>query len=223
MGARTSPPTGQLALPFEPTTLPSENGASGAAAPAEGGPRTTADGPALAVGDTRLLLDVRVNRRLQRTYRWRIQGDRLIVERPARVDERDVQLTLETIRERAAAYLQRTTADTDEVLLERARRLLRRYFPERPVLRAVSWSPRQHQRHGSCTSGAGVIRVAAHLQGYPDWVLDYVLVHELAHLLFPNHSDAFWDTVNRYPLAERARGFLIACDLGHAADGGEEY
>src|SRR5262249_47960250 len=132
MGARTSPPTGQLALPFEPTTPPSENGTSGAT-PAEGEPRTSADGPALVVGDARLLLDVRVNRRLQRTYRWRIQGDRLIVERPARVDERDVQLTLETIRERAAAYLQRTTADTDAVLLERARRLLRRYFPERPV------------------------------------------------------------------------------------------
>src|SRR3954452_14397231 len=222
MGARTSRATGQLALPFDPTTLPAENGASGAP-PTGDEPRAKTDGPALAVGDARLLLEVRVNRRLQRTYRWRIQGDRLIVERPARVDERDVQLTLETIRERAAAYLQRTTADTDEVLMERARRLLRRYFPERPVLRAVSWSPRQHQRHGSCTSGAGVIRVAAHLQGYPDWVLDYMLVHALAHLLYPNHSDAFWDTVNRYPLAERARGFLIACDLGHAADGGEEY
>jgi predicted metal-dependent hydrolase len=211
-----------MALPFDATAAPSADGASGAP-PAEDGRQAAAAGPAVAVGDARLLLDVRVNRRLQRTYRWRIQGDRLIVERPARVDERDVQLTLETIRERAAAYLRRTTADTDEALLERARRLLRRYFPERPVLRAVSWSPRQHQRHGSCTSGAGVIRVAAHLQGYPDWVLDYVLVHELAHLLFPNHSDAFWDTVNRYPLAERARGFLIACDLGHAADGGEEY
>jgi predicted metal-dependent hydrolase len=166
---------------------------------------------------------VRVNGRLQRTYRWRIQGDRLIVERPARVSDRDVQVTLETIRERAAAYLRRTTVDADQALMERARRLMRRYFPERPVLRSVSWSARQQQRHGSCTSGAGVIRISDRLKQYPDWVLDYVLVHEIAHLLHPNHSDAFWDTVSRYPLAERARGFLIACDLGLAADGAEEY
>ncbi len=232
MGARTSRPAGQLGLPFDVPPAPAASDA-----PAELAPTPLSDGasaphaaallPAApdepAVGEARLVLDVRINGRLQRTYRWRIQGDRLIVERPARVSDRDVQVTLETIRERAAAYLRRTTVDADRALVERARRLMRRYFPERPVLRSVSWSTRQQQRHGSCTSGTGVIRIAERLKRYPDWVLDYVLVHEIAHLVHPNHSDAFWDAVNRYPLAERARGFLIACDLGLAAQGGEEY
>ncbi len=176
-----------------------------------------ADEPPLAANQ--LVLEVRVNRRLHRTFRWRIAGDRLIVERPAYANERDVQATLEVIRERATAYLRRQTAHTDASLLARARQLLARYFPERPVLRSVSWSTRQHKRHGSCSSGSGVIRLAAHLRRYPLWVLDYVLVHELAHLLHPDHSPAFWAVVNRYPLAERARGFLLACDLGFAADG----
>jgi predicted metal-dependent hydrolase len=165
---------------------------------------------------------VQTNPRLRRHFRWRIVGTRLIVERPPRASEREVARMAEQIRDRAAAYLRRQTATTDAALLSRARRLLARYFPERPLLRAAQWSARQHRRHGSCTSGAGVIRVAAHLQRYPGWVLDYVLVHELAHLVQPDHSAAFWRLVNRYPLAERARGFLIACDLGMAADGTEE-
>ena len=30
----------------------------------------------------------------------------------------------------------------------------------------------------------------------PDWVLDYVVAHEVAHLAVPNHSTAFWRTVD---------------------------
>jgi predicted metal-dependent hydrolase len=41
-------------------------------------------------------------------------------------------------------------------------------------------------------------------------VRDYVIVHELAHLLIADHSAEFWSLVDRYPLTERARGFLIA-------------
>jgi hypothetical protein len=39
-------------------------------------------------------------------------------------------------------------------------------------------------------------------------------VHELAHLVEANHSPAFNALVARYPLAERARGFLMAISFG---------
>jgi Protein of unknown function DUF45 len=75
---------------------------------------------------------------------------------------------------------------------------------------SVRWVGNQSSRWGSCTIKTGDIRISDRLAGYPDWVLDYVIVHELCHLSVPDHSPAFWDLVNRYPLAERARGYLLA-------------
>ena len=67
----------------------------------------------------------------------------------------------------------------------------------------------QNSRWGSCTPGDRTIRLSARLQGMPQWVIDYVLVHELAHLLEPGHDAKFWSWVDRYPKAERAKGYLL--------------
>lgn len=81
---------------------------------------------------------------------------------------------------------------------------------ELPEPTQIVFSNRQRQRWGSCTPTEGKIRISNRTAAFPPWVLDYVIVHELAHLVEPNHSPEFWKLVNRYPLAERARGFLIA-------------
>lgn len=94
---------------------------------------------------------------------------------------------------------------------QRARALARRYDLPQPA--SVVWSDRQRSRWGSCSTHSGEIRVSRRLADWPDWVLDYVLVHELAHLVEPNHSPAFHALVDRYPRAERAKGFLIAKSL----------
>lgn len=94
----------------------------------------------------------------------------------------------------------------------RAVQLAKKFDLEQP--RSVRWVGNQSSRWGSCTVHTGDIRVSDRLAGYPDWVLDYVLVHELAHLTVADHSVAFWRLVNRYPLAERARGYLLAKGAG---------
>jgi len=103
---------------------------------------------------------------------------------------------------------------SDERLEGRARELNRRLFGGRLRWTSVAFAE-QRRRWGSC-SAAGVIRISSRAAGLPDWVLDYLLVHELAHLLEPDHGPGFWALVDRYPLAERARGYLLAIDHGMA-------
>jgi hypothetical protein len=74
----------------------------------------------------------------------------------------------------------------------------------------VRWSDQQTSRWGSCTIDTGAIRLSSRMREFPAWVVDYVLVHELAHLRYRSHGPRFWSLVARYPLAERARGYLIA-------------
>ena len=65
---------------------------------------------------------------------------------------------------------------------------------------------------GSCTYTDGAIRIARRAAELPDWVLDYLIVHELAHLLESDHGPKYHELVNRYPLTERAKGYLLALD-----------
>lgn len=96
----------------------------------------------------------------------------------------------------------------DATLRRRADELSTRYLDGRARPAEVRWSSRQAHRWGSCTSSTRVIRLSDRLRDAPGWVRDYVLVHELAHLLEANHGPAFWALVHRYPDAERARAFL---------------
>jgi predicted metal-dependent hydrolase len=139
--------------------------------------------------------------RRRKTIGARLLGGVLEVRVPAAlgVDEQ------ERWAERMAARFERRTA-TDRIDLEdRSRVLARRYRLPTPT--SVRWVDNQEQRWGSCSSD-GSIRLSSRLASFPSWVVDFVLVHELAHLLAPDHGPTFQDLVRRYPQAERAEGFL---------------
>ncbi len=126
---------------------------------------------------------------------------------PARMSQADEDRWVEEMLGRLARQDARRRPDNDE-LLERAMRLSASWLRGRAVPQSVRWSNRQGSRWGSCTPVDGTIRLSTRLQGMPDWVVDYVLVHELAHLLEPGHDAAFWALVGRYPRSDRARGYL---------------
>lgn len=150
--------------------------------------------------------------RRSRTISARWQGETLVVTIPATFSPDEEQEWVARMLKRATARREQQALD-DEALARRAAELNRRYFEGKLRVSSVRWVSNQTTRYGSCTPADGTIRISHVLARMPAWVRDYVLVHELAHLVEPNHSRRFWRLVNRYPLAERARGYLIAKGL----------
>ena len=59
-------------------------------------------------------------------------------------------------------------------------------------VRASRWSIRRMKtRWGSCTPASGAIRINARLAAYPPACLEYVVTHELVHLMEPSHNQRF--------------------------------
>ncbi|NTW39532.1 MAG: M48 family metallopeptidase [Cellulomonadaceae bacterium] len=118
---------------------------------------------------------------------------------------------------------------SDAQLAARAAELSTRYLDGRARPLSIAWSGQQGRRWGSCTPTEGTIRISTRLQGMPRWVQDYVVLHELTHLLHGGHGPEFWALVERYPRTDRARGFLegyaFSADgaAGEAADEHERH
>jgi predicted metal-dependent hydrolase len=148
------------------------------------------------------------NRR--RTVSARVVDGVLELRVPAGMSMSERQEWAERMRARLERQARRAPA-TDATLERRAQALNRRLFEGRLRWNSIAYAE-QTARWGSCSFASGVIRISTRAAALPDWALDYLLVHELAHLEVPHHGPRFWALVNRYPLTERARGYLMAID-----------
>ncbi|HEX6497521.1 MAG TPA: M48 family metallopeptidase [Micromonosporaceae bacterium] len=156
------------------------------------------------------VVEVRRSSRRRRTVSAYRDGERVVVLIPAKFSHAEEREWVDRMLQRLDAR-ERRARRTDTDLHDRAVRLANRYYPDHPGAArptSVRWVANQNGRWGSCTPADGSIRVSERLLVMPDWVIDYVLLHELAHLVVANHGPEFWALVNRYPKAERARGYL---------------
>ncbi|HEU5045668.1 MAG TPA: M48 family metallopeptidase [Nocardioidaceae bacterium] len=167
------------------------------------------------------VVEVRRSRRRRRTVAAYREDDKVVVMIPARLSRAEEQEWVATMLERLERSEKRRRP-SDAGLKRRALDLSERFLEGRARPATVRWVDNQNSRWGSCTPSDRSIRLSRRLQGMPAWVIDYVLVHELAHLLEPGHTTAFWAWVDRFPKAERAKGFLegvaAATQLGIKAD-----
>jgi predicted metal-dependent hydrolase len=165
--------------------------------------------PIATLGATMKVEVVRSPRR-RKTITAEQHGDRVVVRLPAGLTRAEERTWVDTMVARMAERqrIERLNAPRD--LEARARRLNDRHFGGRLRWRSIAYVGNQRDRFGSCTPEHGTIRISDRVAEMPPWVRDYVVMHELAHLETPNHSPRFWRQVGRLPLAERARGFLMA-------------
>lgn len=165
--------------------------------------------------DDRPPVEVVRSARRRRTISAHRVGERIVIHVPARMSRREEQEWVDRMVARVLASERRRLRSDDE-LMARARELSALYLGGRAEPAAVRWVDNQVQRWGSCTPEERTIRLSRRLVGMPDYVVDYVLLHELAHLVEPGHGPRFWDLLADYPRLERARGYLdgVAAALG---------
>ncbi len=159
-----------------------------------------------------------VSERRTRTMSGRFVAGSLEVRVPIGVPDEVISRFVTKVRQKEDARRALGTGPVDraaqnEALHRRALALSQTYFGGLLVPTRVQYVTNQATLHGSCSVRTGEVRVSHRLAAMPSWVRDYVLVHEIAHLQVPNHSRAFWRLVARYPLMERARGFLMGAGL----------
>jgi predicted metal-dependent hydrolase len=163
----------------------------------------------LSVADP--IVEVRRSKRRTRTITAYRDGDTLVVLIPARMSKAE---EAHWVREMQGRLLRGETKRrapskaSDAALLARCEQLSERHLQGRAIPTSVRWVPPMRTRWASCTPADGTIRVSERLREVPSWVLDYVLVHELAHLLVHAHNAKFWELVRDYPRTDRAIGYL---------------
>jgi predicted metal-dependent hydrolase len=156
---------------------------------------------------------IRRDNRLKKSSRWeRAKDGSILVRVPQRLPKRYFPELLDDISEQLTKRHKRAKRRTDADLQRRAEEINRKYFNGELKWEAIRWVGSMKTRLGSCTTGGsteGHIRISEKVKGWPAWVVDYVIAHELTHTIHPDHSAAFWDRLTKaYPLAERARGFV---------------
>ncbi len=157
-------------------------------------------------------VEVRASTQRKKTGAAHWSGSRIVVQIPARLKGRERARFVDELVERLLSQRPQTAAG-DVSLEERARTLAELYLAG---VRAVSvrWVSNQHRRWASCSPATREIRVSSRLRQCPEWVIDAVLVHELAHLIEADHSPAFHELANRHPRQAECALFLDGYALG---------
>ena len=168
-------------------------------------------------------VEIRRSARRKRTVSAYRDGDTVVVLVPARLSAAEEEQWVSRMVARLERSGTRRRPAGDDALARRAAELSARYLGGRARPASVRWVPAMRTRWASCTPADATIRLSRRLQDLPDWVQDYVLLHELAHLIEAGHGPRFWALLESYPRTERARGYLdgvsAAANLDLTVDG----
>jgi hypothetical protein len=157
-------------------------------------------------------VEIRTSRRRRKSATAYWSDGRIVVLLPSHLRGTERKEMVDWLVARVMSRRPRAAA-SDEALFDRAKHLGLRYVPAAAPA-SVRWVTNQQKRWASCTAQTGEIRLSHRLRGVPEWVLDAVLVHELAHLVYPDHSARFHELADRFPRQGEATTFLEGYALG---------
>ncbi|MDD5130965.1 MAG: M48 family metallopeptidase [Candidatus Omnitrophica bacterium] len=157
-------------------------------------------------------MEVKVVRsqRRKRSVSARLVNGLLLVNAPLMLSQGYLDEIINSFKLKFSRKKIKDELDKKENLRDLARELNKKYFDNQLKIESIEYVTTQNSRLGCCNYRTGRIRISHKIGLMPKWVRKYVLVHEMAHLIEPNHSRAFWDIVLRYRFTERARGYLMA-------------
>ncbi|MFA4992592.1 MAG: M48 family metallopeptidase [Candidatus Omnitrophota bacterium] len=160
---------------------------------------------------------IRSKRRL-RTVSARLLKDLLLVKAPVMLSQERLEKIVDGFKLKFAREKLKEELGKEHNLLDLAGKLNKIYFGNKLRIESIEYVANQDSKFGCCNYGSARIRISHKIGLMPEWVRKYVVIHEMAHLIEPNHGREFWRIVYRYKLAERARGYLMA--TGRGANGG---
>lgn len=163
-------------------------------------PRMSPDGR-----DIGLIIEVRRSTRRKKTIEAYRNGEKVIVSIPARMSQREAN---QVVDEMVKKILHDESTPNNEQLFMRAQELNHQYLNGRAVPTSVQWSSRMSRIWGACTIEDKTIRISDRLRDAPAYALDYLLLHELIHILIPGHGADFKELLERYPELARAEGYF---------------
>ncbi len=153
---------------------------------------------------------VRRSRKRKKTIQGFVKDGVITVHVPFGLDPAEEKAQVDAMARKLERMVTRKHEKDDEYLRKLFDKFNRDFFNNGLALDSIRFVNNQNVINGSCTPAEKKIRISDRLIHMPPWVLNYVVIHEMAHLVYPDHSRAFWAIVNRYRYTERARGFLIA-------------
>lgn len=157
-------------------------------------------------------VEVRASAKRKKTGAAHWSGSRIVVQIPARLKGKERARFVDELVERLLT--QRPQNAAGDASLEERARVLGELYVNGVEAASVRWVSNQRRRWASCSPASREIRVSHRLRQCPEWVIDAVLVHELAHLIEADHSPAFYELANRHPRQGDCEMFLDGFALG---------
>jgi len=148
----------------------------------------------------------------KKTIQAKMVDGTLWIYLPNGMKKEEEQKWIKEMKNRFMRQKRKQKLNSNGLLQKRAQQINKQYF-NGALEFSMKYVTNQTSKFGSCTPRTRMIRISDRVADMPRWVQDYVIIHELTHLIHPNHSRKFWETVNQYKYAERAKGYLIAIGM----------